>query len=181
MKKHMNNGLLISGTLFLLGAGSALAAEGLRYDQNDKYTSKEITVDLFGSASIGQQTINNLSRERISHDARLGAGAGLSYFVTRNVGFGAEAYSENTGHSFIDNTSASLIGRLPLGQGGFAPYVFGGAGHQFDPIELNYLHAGGGLEYRFTRRLGAFIDARYVFTDGTKNYGLGRLGLRLGF
>jgi hypothetical protein len=181
MNKNISNGLLIGGTLFLLGAGPALAAPGLQYDQSEKYPDKEMTVDLFGSASVGQQTINNLSRQRISHDARLGAGAGLNYFVTRHIGFGAEAYSENTSHSFLDNGSASLIGRLPLGQSGFAPYVYGGAGRQFDPIELNYLQAGGGLEYRFTKRVGAFVDARYVFTDGTKNYGLGRAGLRLGF
>lgn len=181
MKRKMNKGLLITGTLCLLVAGSALAAEGSRDAENDKYTAKETTVDLFGSASIGQQTINNFSGDTVSHDARLGAGAGVSYFVTRNVGLGAEAYSENTGHSFIDNASGSLIGRFPLGQSGFAPYVFGGAGHQFDPIELNYLHAGGGLEYRFTRKVGVFVDARYVFTDETKNYGLGRVGLRLGF
>ncbi len=181
MKQIMNNGLLITATLFLLGAGPALAAEGVQYDQNDRYTARETTFDVFGSASIGQQTINNLSRQRISHDARLGAGAGVNYFATRHLGFGAEAYSENTGHSFLDNASASLIGRLPLGHTGLAPYAYGGGGRQFDPIELNYLHAGGGLEYRFTRRLGAFVDARYVFTDGTKNYGLGRAGLRFGF
>ena len=81
----------------------------------------------------------------------------------------------------MDNASLSLIGRLPLGRSGFAPYIYGGGGHQFDPIELNYLHAGGGLEYRFTRRLGLFVDARYVFTDETPNYGQGRVGLRIGF
>ena len=30
-------------------------------------------------------------------------------------------------------------------------------------------------------RMRAFLDARYVFTDGTKNYGLGRASLRLAF
>jgi hypothetical protein len=165
----------------MLAAGPAFGAHGMKYDDSELYRARETTLDLFGSGSVGQQTINNITRAKVSRDLRLGAGVGVNYFLTRNIGLGAEGYSENTGHSFVDNASVSLIGRLPLGKGGFAPYVYGGGGRQFDPIELNYLHAGAGLEYRFTRKLGAFIDARYVLTDGTKNYGLARVGLRLGF
>jgi outer membrane protein W len=74
-----------------------------------------------------------------------------------------------------------LIGRFPIGHGGLAPYVFGGGGYQFDVIEQWLGNVGAGLEYRFTRNWGVFIDARYVFTDETKNYGLGRLGVRFSF
>ena len=172
---------MIKGTILLLAAGTACGAPGMRYDQTDKYRANELSLDLFGSASIGQQTINNLSGDRISHDARLGAGAGLNYFFSRNIGIGAEAYTEDTRHNFIDNVSGSLIGRFPLGQSGAAPYVFVGAGRQLDPIYLWFAHLGAGFEYRFTAHVGAFLDARYVFTDGTKNYGLGRVGLRLAF
>ena len=84
-------------------------------------------------------------------------------------------------YSLRDSASGSLIGRFPLGRSGFAPYAYGGGGRQFDLTELWFAHAGAGMEYRFTPRLGTFIDARYVFTDGTKNYGLGRVGLRLSF
>src|SRR5881227_2031611 len=101
----MKNGILIKGTILLLAAGSAWATDGMRYDQTDKYRANELSLDLFGSASIGQQTINHLSGDRISHDARLGAGAGLNYFFSRNIGFGAEAYTEDTRHNFIDNVS----------------------------------------------------------------------------
>ena len=41
--------------------------------------------------------------------------------------------------------------------------------------------AGGGLDFRFSKKLGLFVDARYVFTDETQNFGVGRLGLRFGF
>ena len=181
MKKLMTNGTLIVGTLLMLAARSAFGASDTTHDDKEKYPARETTLDLFGSGSIGQQTINNLNEIKVGHDVRLGAGLGLNYFPTRHIGFGAEAYTENTSHSFVDGTSASLIGRLPLGRSGFAPYAFGGGGYQFDPGQLWFGHAGAGLEYRFTRRLGAFIDARYVLTDGTKNYGLGRLGLRIGF
>lgn len=181
MNKLLKHGILLGGTVLILAAKPAVGASGVYNDDTDNYGAKEATLDLFGSGSVGQQTLNHITDAKIKHDLRLGAGAGLNYFFTRNLGLSGEAYSENTGHSFVDNASASLIGRFPLGQSGFAPYVYGGGGHQFDPIELNYLHAGGGLEYRFTRRMGLFVDARYVFTDETPNYGLGRVGLRLGF
>jgi hypothetical protein len=177
----MKNGILIKGAILLLTAGSAWSAEVASSGQDDKYRANELSVDLFGSASIGQQTINHFTGERISHDARLGAGGGLNYFFCRNIGIGGEAYTENAHHNFIDTASGSLIGRFPLGKSGVAPYVFGGGGRQFDPIYLWYLHAGAGLEVRFTPHVGAFVDARYVFTDGTKNYGLGRAGLRIAF
>lgn len=177
MNMFMKLGMLIVVTLLVLTARPAPGAD----DENDKYRAKETTLDLFGSGSLGQESINNITDDRTRHDLRAGAGAGLSYFVTRNLGLGGEAYSENTGHSFVDNASASLIGRLPLGHSGFAPYVYGGGGRQFDPVLLNFLHAGGGFEYRFTPRLGFFLDGRYVFTDETENHGVGRIGLRFVF
>ena len=179
LKKLIRNGTLIGSLAF--AAMPALGAHETESNGVDKYRAEEVSLDLFGSAAVGQQTINNITGLRANRDLRLGAGVGVNYFVTRNFGFGAEAYSENTAHSFIDNALGSLIGRFPLGQSGFAPYVYGGGGRQFDPTELWFGHAGAGMEYRFCRNLGAFIDARYVFTDGTKNYGLGRAGLRFAF
>ena len=141
----------------------------------------ETTLDLFGSVSVGQETIDNLSRERVEDNGRLGAGLGLNHFVGRHVGVGVDAYTENTQHSFVDNTSANLIIRFPFDAVRLAPYAFGGAGYQFDPSGLWFGQAGGGLDFRFSKKLGLFVDARYVFTDGTQNFGVGRLGLRFGF
>ena len=81
----------------------------------------------------------------------------------------------------MDNTSANLIIRFPFDAVRLAPYAFGGAGYQFDPSGLWFGQAGGGLDFRFSKKLGLFVDARYVFTDGTQNFGVGRLGLRFGF
>lgn len=177
----MKNKILVCGTILILAAAPALAADAVNPGGNEKYRAKEVSLDLFGSASVGQQTINNITGLRVNRDLRLGAGIGMNYFLTRYLGVGAEAYSENTAHSFVDSTSASVIGRFPLGQSGVAPYVYGGGGRQCDPTSLWFAHAGAGLEYRFTPRIGAFVDARYVLTDGTANFGLGRLGLRFGF
>jgi len=145
------------------------------------YRAQELSIDLFGSGSVGQQTIDHITGNKIEHNGRLGAGAGLNYFFCRYIGIGGDAYTESTAHNFIDSASGNLIGRLPIGDTGIAPYIFGGAGHQFDQVEQTFGQAGGGVEFRFTHNFGFFVDARYVFADKTDNYGVGRAGLRLSF
>ena len=171
----------------MLAAMPALAKEsvhddpGLHYDQSDLYRANELSVDVFGTASLGKYSIKHLSGSRVRHDTRLGAGVGLSYFITRNIGIGADAYSENTTGVFVDSAAANLILRLPLGQSGFAPYAFGGGGRQFEMIEAWFGQFGAGMEYRFTANVGVFVDARCVLPDETKYYGVARLGLRFAF
>jgi len=75
-------------------------------------------------------------------------------------------------------TSGSLIFRLPIGETGLAPYAFCGGGYQFDPVDTSFLHAGAGLEYRFTHNVGIFVDGRWVWSDRDRNYGLARAGFR---
>jgi hypothetical protein len=174
MKTRM---LFITGATLLFLAGSTLNAEA----QHSLYRSGEFSLDLFGTGSIGQQTIDQLTGARIRHDIRLGAGAGLNYFTTRLVGFGVEAYSENPRHSLVDDTSLNLILRFPLGSTGLAPYGLAGGGRQFDPTQIWHAQLGAGLECRLNPKVGLFIDGRYVMGDGGKNYGLGRAGLRLSF
>jgi hypothetical protein len=186
-KQLMKNKMLIGGTLLMLAAKSALGAgnvsdnQGLQYDQGDYYRANELSADVFGTASIGEYTINHLSASRIRHNTQLGAGLGLSYFITRNIGIGADIYSENTTGALVDSLSANLILRLPLGQSGFSPYAFGGGGHQFDLAEKWFGQIGAGMEYRFTRNVGIFLDARWVLPEEVKYYGVARLGVRFAF
>ena len=112
---------------------------------------------------------------------QLGAGAGINYFITRNIGIGGDAYSENITGNFVDSASGRLILRVPLGQCGLAPYVFGGGGRNFDALKTWFAQAGVGMEYRFARNVGVFIDARGVVPYEAKYYGVGRLGVRFGF
>src|ERR1039457_4941370 len=131
----MKNKLAIGGTILILAATSVLGQSttaGSQTLENDLYRANEFSLDGFGTASIGKYTIDHPSNARIRHNTRLGAGAGINYFFTQNIGISAEAYSENTSGTFIDNASANLTLRLPLGQSGFAPYAFGGGGRQFD-------------------------------------------------
>lgn len=159
------------------------ADQHLSYDQSppNLYRGNELSLDAFGSDALGQSAIEHASGNRISHSSRLGAGLGINYFITRYVGLGAEAITENTAHSFMDGASGSLILRLPIGQTGLAPYAFGGGGHQWGPIVANYGVAGVGLEYRFTPHTALFLDGRGVFSNKAGNNGLARAGFRFAF
>lgn len=177
----MRKNLAIGGTLLVLAATSALGAERGSYPSGEFYREGETSLDVYGTASLGRYTLDHLSGSRIRHNTRLGAGLGLNYFFTQMIGVGADVYSENTSGAAIDSASANLILRFPLGNSGFAPYAFGGGGHQFDGAEAWFAQFGGGMEYRFTPKIGAFFDARWVIPDETKYYGVARLGLRFAF
>jgi opacity protein-like surface antigen len=178
----MKKAPLFTATIILSAAATAMAAEWMQYDQSDRYRNNEASLDLFGSVSINQETINHFSGKRVTHDGRLGAGLGANFFFNRYVGIGGDAYSEDTDMHFVDSASGSLIGRLPIGKTGLAPYVFGGGGHRFDPADRWFAQVGAGLEFRFTPNVGIFADGRYVIIEqGTPNYGVGRAGLRLSF
>jgi len=155
--------------------------QGLTNNLEPIYQSHELSLDGFATGSEGSYTIDHISNSRVRHNTQGGAGVGVNYFFTRYVGIGADAYSENTTGTFIDNASGNLIVRLPLGESGFAPYAFGGGGHQFDAAKLSFGQAGAGMEYRFCHNIGVFIDARCVWPNETKYYGVGRAGLRFAF
>jgi hypothetical protein len=177
----MKNQILISGVILLLAANPSSGSGLTSQDRGDLYRANELSLDVFGSASLGRYTIDHLSGSRIRHNAQGGAGVGLNYYFNQNVGIGADVYSENTTRAFLDSASANLLLRFPLGECGLAPYVFGGGGRQFDMAEAWFGQAGAGLEYRFTPHLGVFTDARMVWPHETRYYGVARLGLRFSF
>ena len=171
----------LSGGLLALMAGAALAAEPMTSNSGELYRAGELDFDAFGSASLGKYTLDHISQARVRHNVRLGAGLGLSYFLTRNIGIAADAYSENTTGTFVDSASLNLTARFPLGESGFAPYIFGGGGHQIDLAKVWFGQVGAGMEYRFTPNVGVFVDARWVEPERTRYYGVGRLGMRFAF
>ena len=144
-----------------------------------QYKANDLSVGLFGTGTVGEKSLH--STREIERDGRLGAGVGVSYFFTRYVGLESYAYTESTGHNFVDNVAGNLIARLPLGHSGVAPYAFGGGGRQFDPVTQWTWDAGAGIEWRFCAHVGIFADARFVWADKTEDYGLGRVGLKFGF
>jgi hypothetical protein len=181
MKRFMKNQIAIAGALAVLATTAAFGEGAAGYSNGDLYRPSELSLDMFGTASIGKYTIHHLSGDRIRNNTRLGAGVGGNFFFTRNLGIEADAYSENLNGSFVDSVSANLIFRLPLGESGFSPYAFGGGGRQFDPARVWFGQFGTGMEYRFTPNIGLFLDGRIGFPNETKYFGLLRLGLRLPF
>jgi len=165
----------VIGTLWAIGSNIGARADDISHNPTPYYANEpslyhanELSADLFGVAGIGHGS------------GKLGAGAGLSYFPLRYFGLGGDAYSQNTTGTFIDNASLSLIGRLPLGKSGLAPYIFGGGGNQFEAKQA-FGQAGGGLEFRFAHHICIFADARYLWIHDLPNYGMGRFGFRFSF
>jgi hypothetical protein len=155
--------------------------QGRTNNVDSYYHCNELSLDGFGMGSVGSYTLEHPSEQRVRQNSKGGAGAGINYFITRYVGVGGEVYSQNTTGTFIDNADGNLLLRLPLGPSGFAPYAFGGGGQQFDAAKLTFGQAGAGMEYRFCHHIGVFVDARCVWPNETKYYGVGRAGLRFAF
>lgn len=167
----------------LLIAAAVCLPTALAFAENENvdgelFRANELSLDGFGSISVGQQTINHISGSHVRDDGRLGAGIGLNYFLTRNIGVGGDAYTENTSHNFVDNASGNLIFRIPIDKAHLAPYVYGGGGYQFDPNEVWFGQVGAGLEVRITHNVSLFADARYVMPEKIDNYGVARAGIR---
>jgi len=77
----------------VMGSWNGFSSRGFSYRSNELaneplFRAQEWSLDLFGSVSVGQETINRFSQQRVRDDGRLGLGAGGNYFFTRNFGLG---------------------------------------------------------------------------------------------
>jgi hypothetical protein len=157
------------------------------YDQNTpKYTAQEVSVDLFGSYINPEGKFTDLFKTNIRHGF-FGGGAGLNYFLTREIGLGADFNMSDKrgtqGLDMVDQYVGDVIFRLPLGNSGLAPYAIGSGGRAFNPRD-EWVYGGGvGMEYRFNPATGVFSDARFFWADKATadNNLLIRVGFRLAF
>ena len=106
-----------------------------------------------------------------------GTVVGVNYFIWQNIGVGVDTYADAFTVPYLLNFNG--IYRYPIKDMGLAPYAFVGFGRQwkYDPRWTGDI--GGGVEYRFNRNTGVFLDGRGVFGDQT--YALWRFGFRLAF
>jgi len=173
--------LLAIVTVMTLGGNAIHAAQWedhFRYDKEavDKFPINEFSVDLFGTYA----NENRFGDKRKWEDGHGGGGVGLNYFLNRYVGIGADSYVEEWKAPYRVNGSVFL--RYPIPGGfGFAPYGFGGGGRELKYVPQWTFHGGAGLEFRFNRYTGIFVDGRRVFPDKTEDYTLARAGMRLNF
>jgi opacity protein-like surface antigen len=195
----MKSKLLVAAAALSLGAFTSLAdtvtttttthtswwSERTSYDRDSvKYNANELNLDLFGTYSHSIRKFDDMFDHTWRH-GEWGGGVGMNYFFTKYLGFGVDTFFQRHGH-FLNNVSGNLYARAPLGNSGFAPYIYGGAGWRdgssvgaFHSDELT-AHGGVGIEYRFNPHLGVFIDARYTWTDKTADESLVRSGFRIG-
>ena len=144
------------------------------------YNANEWQIDAYTAGAAG----------RFNHKSYngLGGGLGLSYFFTRYFGVGIDdtlgtlnAHGHLNGNIY-DNFSGNLIARIPIESWHLAPYGFVGGGATWG----NHATAGNGdvgvgLEYRFTKNIGIFVDSRYLYGSRSLSETLSRAGLRLAF
>jgi len=164
----------------IVAVGSLLGWTALADDLGDRlrfapdqasFESQELTLDLAGI--YGSRNRQNF------HGSTGGLGLGVNYFFTKYLGVGADTYFDEV--DFPNHIDASLLGRYPLEKFPLAPYGIAGFGRQFNDVSQWTAHLGLGAEYRFNRKMGAFIDFRHVFADKSQDLDLWRFGVRMGF
>ena len=144
--------------------------------QSNLFNANEWQVDAYVAGAAGR--FNNKQYTGV------GGGLGVSYFFTRYFGIGIDDTlgSLNGNGSTYDNFSGNLIGRLPIESWHLAPYAFVGGGATWgNHATAGDGDAGLGLEYRFTKNIGIFVDSRYLYGSRSLNESLSRAGVRFAF
>ncbi|MES2309980.1 MAG: outer membrane beta-barrel protein [Verrucomicrobiota bacterium] len=138
------------------------------------FKANEWSVDVFGTRAFTEKS--GLYRDDF------GGGLGVNYFFSRYFGVGFDGYAwDGSKNDTVGAVSGNLIVRFPIEHCHLAPYLFAGPGGHFGPQTELSAQGGGGVEYRFSDKMGVFADARYVAVDNQNNYVLPRVGLRFNF
>lgn len=150
-------------------------------EEKHLYHGNELSLDLFGVGTLHEPYINSMGDRARHNTGNWGGGVGVNYFLGQHLGVGGDFYALSFKRSFVDVTTGNLIFRFPIGDTGLAPYVFGGAGYQFNGIDQIVAGGGGGIEYRCCEHIGVFVDVRWLAGVKTQSFGVGRAGIRLSF
>lgn len=165
----------------LITVGLALCA--LAVNGQELYQAKEVNVSVFGTYSNPEHQLKEVFKTNARH-GDFGAGIGVQYWLTEYFGGQLDAVIPNADDikgGLFDYVSLSVVARYPVKA--FAPYVIAGAGHNFtDRAEEFSSHLGVGIEYRFTKRIGAFVESRYLWQSAERSDELqSRAGITLRF
>jgi hypothetical protein len=164
--------------IMLALTGSVMAGSDFKSNKNViqpecRFDDYELQLDLFGSGAFYQQG-----------NPAWGGGAGLNYFFLKYIGLGVEQtlVGKETGTEW--GTFGNLFLRYPICSWNLAPYVVAGLGAvygQTDSVLAGTV--GGGLEYRFTKNIGLFVDGRWLYNPSVSENGavVARTGLKFAF
>lgn len=149
-------------------------------EEHCRFRDSEVQFDLFGAGGFYQ-----------NGRPGWGGGVGANVFFLRYLGIGVEqgliGRNDSGSGSYAEwNTLGSLYLRYPICSWNVAPYAMAGGGAFYGTGQGRGVgHVGGGIEYRFTDRIGVFADARWLFTGNGNNNDsgalYGRTGLRVAF
>jgi hypothetical protein len=163
-------------TALMALAGNAVIAQ----TTDEKFPNNQLTLDVFGVYHQAFSTFGAQFDKNWNHGV-WGGGLGINYYFNKYIGVGVDTYADTAHSTRVDNdASANLYLRLPIGETGLAPYIFGGLGGVFNPVTELTEDAGIGLAYRLNSHWGLFADSRYIY-DHTHNSNLTRAGLSYGF
>jgi hypothetical protein len=110
----------------------------------------------------------------------LGLGAGVTYFITPQIGVGTATHVERVEGKLLDNLNGEAYFRVPLQDLAVAPYGVTAIGYSFETEEMFY-SIGGGAEWKLSQRLRAFGDLSWQFNQDSKDGVAIRLGARVAF
>jgi hypothetical protein len=150
-------------------------------EPDELFRPKELSLDVFAAASGDDRHHNDDYGYNHHRDGRGGGGGGLEYFFCRYIGVEAESFALANEHNTESALGGNLVLRLPIGQTGLAPYIFGGGGSEWTYRSEGYSDAGAGLEYRFNKAFSIFADGRAGLPTHTRDYGMGRFGVKFIF
>jgi hypothetical protein len=187
----MKTKLILSAAILFVGAATMQAQNGNYYSSSSwfdtssdlLYRANEFSLDGFGAAASDGRRHDGYYYYGYDHhrDVRGGGGGGLEYFFCRYIGIEAESFALANDHNTASAVGGNLVLRLPIGSTGFSPYVFGGGGNEWTHRTEGYGDGGAGLEYRFTRCFSIFGDGRFASPSNTRDYGMGRFGVKFTF
>jgi len=138
-----------------------------------RFRDTEFQVDAFYTGFFGGK--------HTAFSSGSGGGVGLNFFFAKYFGIGYEAawYDNNNNAEHLP-LAGNFFLRYPICSLNLAPYVMVGGGAAWDGTCIGYGNVGAGVEYRFTKNIGLFVDGRY-FYGGSGNVGNIRSGLRFAF
>jgi hypothetical protein len=139
------------------------------------FKDTELQVDIFGTWTY--------TPEASRYEDGFGGGVGVNYFVQRYFGVGVDGQIYDGGANGVWDVTGRLIARYPIELGTYclAPYAFGGGGIQADSTTSGTWHAGAGLEWRATQKIGVFGESRYTWGAQNDDAYQARLGVRFAF